>query len=145
MSPVPLHGRASAAYRDAEAHPPARQIVLLDDSAIRNLEEARAAIAERRIEARFQRVTKAHAIVGALQACLDFERGGEIAPVLDRLYGHILGRLMLINLHDDAGICDELTGLLRRMRAGWAELADRPDPERALLSPANGLPASLSA
>ena len=41
MSPVPLHCRASAAYRDAEAHPPARQIVLLHDSAIRNLEEAR--------------------------------------------------------------------------------------------------------
>ena len=76
MSPVPLHSRASAAYRDAEAHPPARQIVLLHDSAIRNLEEARAAIADRRIEARFQRVTKVHAIVGALQSCLDFERGG---------------------------------------------------------------------
>ena len=31
MTPAPLHGRASAAYRDAESFPPARQIVLLYD------------------------------------------------------------------------------------------------------------------
>jgi flagellar protein FliS len=145
MSPVPLHSRASAAYRDAEAHPPARQIVLLHDSAIRNLEEARAAIADRRIEARFQRVTKVHAIVGALQSCLDFERGGEIATVLDRLYGHILGRLVLINLQNDPGICEELVRLLRRMRAGWAELADQPGPDRLPAGGPAGLPAALSA
>ena len=120
-----MHSRASAAYRDAGTHPPARQIVLLHESAIRNLQEAKLAIRDRRIEARFNRVTKAHA-VGALQSCLDFERGGEIAPMLDRLYGHVLGRLMLINLHDDASICDELVQLLGRMRDGWVELADGP-------------------
>ena len=104
MSQVQMHSRASAAYRDAEAHPPARQIVLLHESAIRNLLEAKLAIAQRRIEDRFNRVTKAHAIVGALQSCLDFERGGEIAPLLDRLYDHMLGRLTLINLQDDPAI-----------------------------------------
>ena len=145
MSPLPLHNRASAAYREAEAHPPARQIVLLHDSAIRNLREARAAIRERRIEARFHRVTRAHAIVAALQSCLDFEQGGEIAPVLDRLYGHILGRLMLINLQDDPAICDELEGLLQRMRAGWAELADRAAPGALPPVPDPGRPAALSA
>ena len=100
--------------------------MLLHDSAIRNLEEARSAIGAKRIEARFNRVTKAHAIVAALQSCLDFDRGGEIAQVLDRLYGHILNRLMLINLHNDPTICDELVLLLRRMRVGWAELASGP-------------------
>ena len=85
----------------AETQPPARQIVLLHESAIRRLEEARAAIGERRIEARFNLVMKAHAIVGALQSCLDFERGGEIAPMLDRLYGHMLERLTAINLRND--------------------------------------------
>ena len=145
MSPLPLHNRASAAYRDAEAHPPARQIVLLHDSAIRALREARAAIRERRIEVRFHRVIKAHAIVAALQSCLDFEQGGEIAPMLDRLYGHILGRLMLINLQDDPAICDELEGLLQRMRAGWAELADRAAPAPPPPMPDLGRPAALSA
>jgi flagellar protein FliS len=146
MSPVPHHSRASAAYREAEAHPPARQIVLLHDRAIRQIQEARGAIAARRIETRFQRVTKAHAIVGALQSCLDFERGGDIAPILDRLYGHILGRLMLINRHDDPAICDELVGLLQRMRAGWAEIAGGPEGTTAPPPAArSAIPAALSA
>ena len=146
MSPVPLHSRASAAYRDAEAHPPARQIVLLHDSAIRNLRGGARRDRERRIEARFNRVTKAHAIVAALQSCLDFDRGGEIAPMLDRLYGHILNRLMLINLHNDPAICDELVRLLQRMRVGWAELASGPDsgPSAVPAHPA-ALPTALSA
>ena len=81
-----------------------------------------------------------------MQSCLDFERGGEIAPVLDRLYGHILGRLMLINLHNDPAICDELVRLLQRMRAGWAELAGSPgDTSRAPGAAAIPLPTALSA
>jgi flagellar protein FliS len=145
MSPVPLHLRASAAYRDAEAHPPARQIVLLHDSAIRNLKEASSAIAARRIEARFHRVTKAHAIVAALQSCLDLDRGAEIAQLLDRLYSHILNRLVLINLHNDPAICDELVRLLGQMRAGWAELADGPEAGATAIPAPTPLPAALSA
>ena len=53
MQHSPTYTRAAAAYRGAETQPPARQIVLLHESAIRRLEEARAAIRERRIEARF--------------------------------------------------------------------------------------------
>jgi flagellar protein FliS len=118
----------------------------MHDSVIRNLEEARRAIGAKRIEARFTRVTKAHAIVAALQSCLDFERGGEIALVLDRLYGHIVGRLMLINRHDDPAICDELVGLLQLMRAGWAELAGGPgDCSRTPTTAALPLPTALSA
>jgi flagellar secretion chaperone FliS len=148
MSQVQTHSRATAAYRDAEAHPPARQIVLLHESAIRNLLDAKLAIAERRIEDRFHRVARAHAIVGALQASLDFELGGEIAPLLDRLYDHILGRLMSINLQDDPAICDEIVRLLTRMRDGWAEIAGGavpPGSGRPSASVVFASPAVLSA
>ena len=120
--------------------------MLLRDGAIRNLEEARSAIGARRIEARFTRVTKAHAIVAALQSCLDFERGGEVAPVLDRLYGHILNRLMLINLHNDPAICDELVLLLERMPS-WAGPSSpaRPPRLRCQGAPAGSCRTALSA
>lgn len=134
MHPAELHRRVSSAYRDAEAPPPARQIVLLLDRAIRHLGEARQAIQERRIETRYQHVVGAHAIIAALQSCLDFERGGEIARTLDRLYGHTLGRLMLINLRNDPAICEELRQLLGQMRAGWATIdggaVEAPPPPR---------------
>jgi flagellar protein FliS len=126
MLATPLHGRASAAYRDAESFPPARQIVLLYDRAIRHLEDAADAARERRLDARFHHVAKAHAILAALQSCLDHELGGEIATALDRLYGHILHRLMLISLDDHGAIRQELLPLLRRLREGWTTLADDP-------------------
>jgi flagellar secretion chaperone FliS len=128
MQPSPTYARAATAYRDADTQPPARQIVLLHESAIRRLEAARVAIAERRIEARFQLVMKAHAIVAALQSCLDFEQGGEIAPMLDRLYSHMLDRLTAINLQNDPAICGELIALLGRLRDGWAAITPLPDP-----------------
>ena len=128
MSQVQTHSRATAAYRDAEAHPPARQIALLHESAIRNLLDAKLAIAQRRIEDRFHRVVRAHAIVGALQACLDFELGGEIAPSARPPLRPYAGPPDVINLHDDPAICDEIVHLLTRMRDGWAEIASGTVP-----------------
>ena len=98
-----LHGLAAAAYRSAETQPPVLQVALLCARAVEHLEAAKDAIATRRVEARFERVMQAHAIVGGLQACLDFRHGGEIAPLLDRLYGYMLGRLTQINLRNDPG------------------------------------------
>ena len=145
MTPAPLHGRASAAYRDAESFPPARQIVLLYDRAIRHLEDAAVATRERRIEARFNHVAKAHAIVGALQSCLDFELGGEIAPMLDRLYDHVLRRLMQLRPQDDAALREELLPLLRKMREGWARLSDDAGAANAPLPTTTPGPALLCA
>ena len=138
MQHSPTYTRAAAAYRSADIQPPARQIVLLPESAIRRLEEARAAIDERRIEARFNLVMKAHAIVAALQSSLDFDQGGEIAPMLDRLYGHLLERLTAINLRNDPAICDELIELHGRMRDGWATIAPAGGSDRTPAPPAAG-------
>lgn len=129
MHRSPLYDRAAAAYRSAETQPPVLQVARLCARAVEHLEEAKAAIATRRVEARFHRVMQAHAIIGGLQTCLDFRHGGEIAPLLDQLYGYMLGRLTQINLRNDPAICDELIELLGRMRSSWAEIAaDTPTP-----------------
>ena len=145
MTAAPIHSRASLAYRDAETHAPAQQIVLLHDSAIRDLRAAQVAIRERRIEDRYMRVVRAHAIVSALQSSLDFERGGEIAPLLDRLYGHVLSRLTLINLRNDAAICTELVTLLEKMRGGWATIASGAEAPTMPITPAETRLGLLSA
>ena len=149
MSAHQTHRRVSAAYRSAaETHPPARQIVMLYDGAIQRIQEAKAAIAARRIEARLNSVMKAHAMVAALQSCLDFDQGGEVAPLLDRFYGYVLGRLTLVNVRDDPAICDELVRLLRQMRDSWAEIAPGPASLPSTMPPAGTAahePASLTA
>ena len=117
--------RAVNAYgQAAETLAPARQVVLLYDGALRRIKEARDAIERRAINQRHVAVGKAAAIIDALHACLDHERGGEIASNLDRLYTYFGMRLQHINLKDDVRICDELVARLGELRAAWAQIAD---------------------
>lgn len=122
--------RAAAAYGSAaQSVPPLRQVVMLYDGAIRRVREARQAIGEGRIEDRFHAVQKAAAIVDGLHASLDFERGGDIAHLLDRLYIYVSLRLQQINTANDARICDEVIARLGELREAWRRLAeDMPAP-----------------
>jgi flagellar secretion chaperone FliS len=123
MSNVPA--RAAAAYgRAAQTIPPVRQVVMLYDGALCRLRESRQAIIEGRIEDRFLAVQKASAIIDGLHACLDIERGGDVAPLLDRMYGYIGLRLQQINIRQDPAICDELIAHLDELRRAWNTVAD---------------------
>jgi flagellar protein FliS len=122
---MPSMQRAMSAYgQAAETLPPARQIVLLYDGAIRRIKEARQALELGRINDRCIAVHKAAAIIDALHACLDYERGGEIARHLDQIYTYIGFRLQRINLNGDVTICDELVLRLGELRASWAQIAE---------------------
>lgn len=129
--------RARAAYgRGAETLPPGRQIVLLYDAAIARIDEAGRAVREHRIEDRWRAVAKARRIVEALQACLDFEHGGTIAPMLDRIYGYLLRRMIDIDVTNDEAGCKEVADRLRELREAWAEIENTrvgpaPTPEAA--------------
>ncbi len=127
MSNVPA--RVAAAYgRAAQTLPPVRQVVMLYDGALRQLREARQAIVEGRVEDRFLAVQKASTIIDGLHACLDFERGGDVAPLLDRMYGYIGLRLQQINIRQDPAICDELIAQLGELRRAWNTLAEGSAP-----------------
>jgi flagellar secretion chaperone FliS len=131
--------RALSAYgQAAETLAPLKQIVLLYDGAIRRIKEARQAIELRRIGERHTAIEKASAIVDALHAALDHERGGEIAVQLDRIYTYVSFRLQRVNLDNDPAICDELVARLGELRAAWAEIAG---PAAAASVP-GGLPAA---
>ena len=108
MTNVPT--RAAAAYgRAAQAVPPVRRVVMLYD-----------------------------AIVDALHAALDFERGGDIAPLLDRLYVHFGLRMQQINTRNDPGICDEVAARLAELRDAWLSIADGTSPASSPLSADTG-------
>jgi flagellar secretion chaperone FliS len=125
--------RVATAYgQAAQTIPPLRQVVMLYDGAIARLHEARQAIADGRIEDRFNAVQKASRIVDALHSCLDFDRGGEVAPLLDRVYTCISLRMQRINTGNDAAVCDEVIARLGELRDAWRALAeDRACPAGA--------------
>lgn len=120
-----VSARAATAYgRGSRPRADARMIVLLYDGAIGQLAQARAAIAAGAVEARWQHVRKATAIVDGLQGCLDHAAGREVAGLLDRFYDYVGMRLQQIDVRNDASICDELIARLGEMRASWSALGD---------------------
>jgi flagellar protein FliS len=58
-------------------------------------------------------------ILNYLQACLDHEKGGEVADTLDRLYAYMVERLFAASARNDARALDEVGDLLREVKSGW--------------------------
>jgi flagellar protein FliS len=62
---------------------------------------------------------KAVRLIGQLDATLDMERGGAIAVNLHNLYLYMLGRLTTANATNDVEIVNEVSNLVRKIKAGW--------------------------
>ena len=129
----------------ADTLPPLQQVVMLYDGAIRRVREARAAIEERRAGERYTAVSKATAIVEALQSCLDHEQGGEIAARLERLYTYFSFRLGALNLEPDVAVCDELIARLGDLRHAWAMLLNQEQGGTTSDARGTSAPAPLAA
>jgi len=99
-------------------------VVLLYDGMIKEVGKAKAAIAEDRIEDRFNATQKACKILLGLQSHLDFERGGDVSLMLDQFYHTIFRDLQQINMKNSAEMCDEVITALGEVRASWAQLAE---------------------
>ncbi|MBL4711603.1 MAG: flagellar export chaperone FliS [Gammaproteobacteria bacterium] len=59
------------------------------------------------------------AIIGGLRSSLNKEAGGDMAENLDRLYDYMERQLLQANIHSDVSILDEVSSLLREIKAGW--------------------------
>src|ERR1700759_1099732 len=89
-----------------------KQIVLLYDGTIRLVQQAKEAIADKRVEDRYHILTKANDIVIGLQSCLDFEQGGEVAKVLFSFYSTVAARIFSIHRTNSQDTCDEVIASL---------------------------------
>lgn len=98
-------------------------IVLLYDAAIQSIESAKAGIESQNLKEKGRMIGKAISIVGELNSVLDYERGGDIATSLHRVYDYVLAELVTANIRNDVRY---LTGPLRcliTLREGWREVA----------------------
>lgn len=99
-----------------------KQIVLLYDGLIRFLQQAKTAISENRIEDRFNLLIKASQLISGLQACLDFEQGGDIAKILYNFYASIDSRIFSVHRSNSIETCDEVLAEIKQMRDAWAQI-----------------------
>jgi flagellar protein FliS len=131
------------AYREnaARGASPIGRVVLLYEQAIKDIGGAITALNSRDIEKRTQSLNHALLVIGQLQACLDLERGGEVARNLDRFYSLLQKRLLEAQFRGSDEILRDQMDLLLSVRAAWVEVENaearetEPAAARAAQSP----------
>jgi flagellar protein FliS len=121
-----MFGKLQAArYREIEIRTatPTELVVLLYDSAIAALQQARDFMGTGNIAGRARCLNKASSILTELQATLNFEAGGEIARSLDRLYAYMRNSLFVANARQEISPIDEVVRLMMNLRSAWIEVA----------------------
>ena len=104
---------------------PHRMVLMLFDGALRALRDASRHLAEHRIAAKGEAISRALTIIDhGLLKSLDLARGGIIAAHLSDLYDYAKRRLLLASLHNDGAGIEEVEKLLDSLRETWAAIGD---------------------
>jgi flagellar protein FliS len=98
-------------------------IVMLYDGANRFLAQAAIAMGDRQIETAHNKLRRAEMIISHLQASLDYERGGDIAPRLASIYMFCQRHLNQARIQADPAPIEQVRGLLGTLRDAWAQIA----------------------
>jgi flagellar secretion chaperone FliS len=98
---------------------PHRLIAMLLDGALERVARARGHLERGEVADKCTQISSAIAIVDALRASLDLDRGGELAERLAALYDYTIQRLFEGNLKNDVERLDEVNRLLREVKTGW--------------------------
>lgn len=109
---VDLAGRTGGA--DAHA-----LVGLLYAEASRALRSAAWAAEQRRFDVKSERVTRALAILFALETGLDFERGGEVSKTLSRVYQGARHTVVDASLGTDPAPFSEVAAMLDEIAEAW--------------------------
>ncbi|WP_054773110.1 flagellar export chaperone FliS [Methylogaea oryzae] len=103
---------------------PHRLIHMLMEGFLGRVAAAKGAIERGDIALKGESITKAIAIVGGLDDCLDMEKGGELASNLRALYVYMGERLLDANIKNDVAILDEVSRLMREIKSGWESIPE---------------------
>jgi flagellar secretion chaperone FliS len=100
-------------------------VTLLYAEASRALRSAAWAAEHRRFDVKAERVSRAMAILFALESGLDFERGGEVSQTLSRVYQGARQQVVEASLGTEPGPFLDVAALLDEIAEAWAGVRGR--------------------
>jgi len=102
---------------------PLQQVVMLYDGAIKFLRLAATNVEAGEIALKAEHVNRALDILNYLQGILDFERGREVAQILDKLYTLVSMKVLRASATLDASGMRAAAELLAPVRESWSQVA----------------------
>ena len=121
-------GSAKARYRSVdlssriESASPHQLVVLMYEEALRALEAMSLAIHRGDFARRGQSQARALAIVNSLETSLDFDKGGEVAIGLSRVYREAKKLISAGGRDGDAKPVEAATLMLRQIAEAWSQI-----------------------
>ena len=111
-----------------------RLLLMMYEGAIKFLKQSRAGVEAGDITKFCRFLSKAQAIIAELMNTLDFEKGGQIARDLDRLYDFMLFYLTEANLYRDPKRITKVIGLIDTIYGAYKEIIEG-EKARASVAP----------
>lgn len=120
-----MNAMAYDQYRktSVETISPGKLLVMLYDGAIKNVDTAKKAIADRDMNTAHQQLVNAQDIITELMCTLNMDY--EISQSLYSLYDYLQYRLIQANMNKDVQILDEVRTFLADLRSTWEEAAKK--------------------
>jgi len=122
--------RVTDAYGAAASGDRLQLILRMMQGALDRIATARGHLQREEMAEKGEQIGRAIGLIDGLRACLDMERGAEIAANLEALYQYMLSRLMEAGMKNDDEALVEVAGLLTEIKSGWATMAEQYRPPR---------------
>jgi flagellar protein FliS len=104
---------------NAQQASPYRLVAMLFQKLLDNIATAKGAIAQNDFAKKGGEISNAIAIIGVLEASLDFEQGGDVSNNLASLYTFCSQQLLLASTDNDVDKLEEIIQILLPIKAGW--------------------------
>lgn len=114
--------RQAGMLSEVQVADPHRLVQMLFEGALERIAVAKGAMKAGNIAYKGERIGKAIDIIDSLRSMLDDKHNPELAERLAALYSYMLRRLTEANLYNDPERLDEVSKLLREIKAGWDEI-----------------------
>ncbi|ARD43636.1 flagellar export chaperone FliS [Colwellia sp. PAMC 21821] len=106
----------------AQEATPYQLVAMLFQKLLDNIATAKGAITQKNYAKKGTELSNAIAIIGVLEASLDFKQGGEISANLASLYSYCIEQLLDASINNDIDKLNEVAQILIPIKSGWADI-----------------------